>query len=449
VIRHILTRLCALTIAVTALVAVALPLPAQAQKIERAVSPGGIEFWLVRDATVPLVSLEFAFRGGAVQDPAEKAGLAEMTVSTLDEGAGELSSQAFHEQLESKAVELQIRADREHVRGSLRTLKVNQDHAFHLLQLALNEPRFEPVAVERIRGQMISQLQRQSTNPNSIASRAWWAAAFPNHPYGRPTNGTLETVKRITPDDMRNYARRVFARDTLKLAVVGDVDSDAAGRLIDGTFGRLPAKAQLDAIPDATMQGLGTRVMSPLNVPQTVMTFGGPGIHRSDPDFMAAYIVNHVLGGGSFTSRLYREVRELRGLAYGVNTGLTWLEKAAVLIGGTATRADAAAETTSIIEAEFRKMAAEGPTEDELAKAKTYLKGAFALNLDTSTKIAAQLVQMQIDNLGIDYIERRSALIDAVTPADARRVAQRLLGGGLLFAIVGQPNGVTPRGPGG
>jgi len=445
--RSAVARLGAMSLIVAALVA--LCVPASATKIERVVSPSGIEFWFVRDATVPLVSIEFAFRGGAVQDPDDKMGLAEMTVSTLDEGAGDLDGTAFHARMERNAIELQIRASREHVRGTLRTLKENQDEAFNLLRLALNEPRFESSAVERIRSQTVSSLQRQSTNPNSISSRAWWASAFPNHPYGRPVSGTLESVARVTPDDMRDYARRVLARDNLKIGVVGDIDGTTAGRLIDQTFGKLPAKAQLKPIPDVKMQGLGGRTVVDLNVPQAVVNFGGPGIARNDPDFMAAYIVNHILGGGSFSSRLYREVREVRGLAYGVNTSLTWFERAAALVGGTATRADATGETIDVIDAEFRRMAADGPTEEELTKAKTYLKGSFALNLDTSTKIASQLVQMQIDNLGIDYIDRRSALIDAVTLPDTRRVAKRLLDGGLLVTIVGKPKGVTTRPPGG
>ncbi len=446
-----LARLGLMSLIIAALAAFSVPAstPAHATKIERVVSPGGIEFWFVRDATVPLVAIEFAFRGGAVQDPDDKMGLAEMTVSTLDEGAGDLDSTAFHGRMERKAIELQVRASREHVRGTLRTLKENQDEAFDLLRLALNEPRFDAPAVERIRAQSVASLQRQSTNPNSIASRSWWASAFPGHPYGRPVSGTLESVARITPDDMRDYARRVLARDNLKLGVVGDIDADTAGKLIDQTFGKLPAKAQLKPIPDTTMQGLGGRTVVDLNVPQAVINFGGRGIARKDPDFMAAYIVNHILGGGSFSSRLYREVREVRGLAYGVNTNLSWFEKAAVLVGGTATRADATAETIDVVETEFRRMAADGPTEDELAKAKTYLKGSFALNLDTSSKIASQLVQMQIDDLGIDYIERRSAMIDAVTPADARRVSKRLLDGGLLVTVVGRPKGVTTRPPGG
>ena len=206
---------------------------------------------------------------------------------------------------------------------------------------------------------------------------------------------------------------------------------------------QLPAKGDLTPVANVVPQGLGRRIVVELDVPQAVVTFGGPGIARNDPDFMAAYIVNHILGGGSFSSRLYGEVREKRGLAYGVSTSLVWLEHSAILLGGTATRADATAQTLSIIETEFRRLAAEGPTEAEVAKTKTFLKGSFALGLDTSSKIAAQLVQMQIDDLGIDYIERRSAMIDAVTLADTKRIAKRLLDPGLLVTVVGRPQGLT------
>jgi zinc protease len=241
----------------------------------------------------------------------------------------------------------------------------------------------------------------------------------------------------------------VLARDALKIAVVGDIDVESVGRLLDKTFGGLPAKAELAPVPAATPQGLGHRIVVDLDVPQAVVQFGGPGVARSDPDFMAAYIVNHILGGGSFSSRLYREVREKRGLAYGISDSLVWLNYAAVLVGGTATRADATAQTIEVMEGVIKEMAAEGPTEEELVKAKTYLKGSYALGLDTSTKIAGQLVQMQLDNLGIDYINRRSAMIDAVTLADAKRVSKRLLDSGLLVTVVGRPQGLTSKGPGG
>jgi len=431
----------ALTLIVTALA----PQLAAATKIESFRTPAGIEVWLVRDPTVPLVAINFGFRGGSTQDPQAKDGTANMMASLLDEGAGEVDAKTFQERLERSAIELSFNAGRDTFRGSLRTLKENQDEAFELLRLAMNEPRFAPDAVERIRAQIISRLQRQSTSPNDIASKKWWETAFPGHPYGRPGNGTVESVAKITADDMRSLLKRVLTRDTLKIGVVGDVDTAGIGRLIDHAFGKLPAKSELVPIPEATIQGVGRRIIVDLDVPQTVVTFGGPGVKRSDADFMPAYLMDHVLGGGSFSSRLYREVREKRGLAYGVSNNLLWLYHAAVHIGGTATRNDATKDTIDVIEAEVARMAKEGPTADELEKAKTYLKGSFALGLDTSTKISNQLVSMQLDNLGIDYIDRRPALIDAVTLEDTKRMAKRLLDGGMLVTVVGRPQGVTPK----
>jgi zinc protease len=417
--------------------------PAKAMTVERVVSPGGIEAWLVSDHALPLIALEFAMLGSADQDSADKPGVANMAAGLLDEGAGSLDASAFHDRLERKAIELSFRSGRDYFRGTLRTLKENRDEAFDYVRMCLTEPRFDTEAVERIRAQIISRLQRETVSPNDMASRNWWATAFPGHPYGMPVNGTLESVARITVDDLKSYTRRVLARNTLKVAIVGDIDAAAAGKLLDRTFGALPAKAELKPVAKVAPQGLGRRIVTQLDVPQAVVNFGLPGIDRSDPDFMAAYIVNHILGGGSFTSRLYREVREKRGLAYGVSDSLVWLNHASILIGSTATRADATGETIEIIEHEIRRLAEEGPTEEEFAKAKTYLKGSFALGLDTSNRIAATLVQIQIDNLGIDYIERRPGLIDAVTLNDAKRVAKRLLNGGLLMTVVGRPAGVT------
>jgi len=431
----------ALALIVTALV----PQHASATKIESIRTPAGIEVWLVRDPTVPLIAINFGFRGGSAQDPQDKGGTANMMASLLDEGAGDVDAKTFHERLERAAIELSFTAGRDTLRGSVRTLKENQDEAFELLRLAMNEPRFDQDAVERIRAQIVSRLQRQSTNPNEIASRTWWETAFPGHPYGRPGNGTVESVAKITAADMRAFLKRVLTRDTLKIGVVGDVDAASIARLIDRAFGTLPAKSNLTPIPEATIQGVGRRILVDLDVPQTVVTFGGPGVKRSDPDFMPAYLMDHVLGGGSFSSRLYREVREKRGLAYGVSDSLLWLYHAAVHVGGTATRNDATKDTIDVIDAEVAHMAKEGPTADELDKAKTYLKGSFALGLDTSTKISNQLVSMQLDNLGIDYIDKRSALIDAVTLEDTKRMAKRLLDGGMLVTVVGRPQGVTAK----
>ncbi len=417
--------------------------PAFATSIERVVSPGGIEAWLVREPAVPLIAVDFAFAGGAVQDPAGKAGTANLVASALDDGAGDLDSKAFHDRLERKAVELNFRAERDFIRGAMRTLSENRDEAFDLLRLSLTAPRFDAADVEIDRAQIMSLIRRATTSPGDIANRRWWEAAFQGHPYGRPVNGTLESVPSITIDDLKSYTHRVLARQNLKIAVVGDIDAETLKPLLDRVFGALPEKPDLVPVANVAPQGLGRCIVIKLDVPQAVVDFGGPGIARKDPDFMAAYIVNNILGGGSVSSRLYQQVREKRGLAYSVSDNLVWLNHSALFLGGTATRADRTGETLEVIEKEIHRLAESGPTAAELAEAKNYLNSSFALNLDTSSKIASLLVQLQLDDLGIDYFARRPAMIAAVTLDDAKRVAKRLLDGGLLVTVVGKPEGVA------
>jgi len=429
---------------ITALALLALPAaPALATTIEHVVSPGGVEAWLVHEPAVPLIAIDFAFTGGAVQDPAGKAGTANLAASLLDDGAGDLDSKTFQDRLERKAIELSFRAERDNLRGGMRTLTQNRDEAFDLLRLALTAPRFDAADVELNRAQILSMLRRETTSPGDIANRRWWETAFEGHPYGRPVNGALESVPDITIDDLKTYTHRVLARENLKIAVVGDIDADTLKPLLDRVFGALPQKPDLATVANVVPQGLGRRIFVKLDVPQAVVDFGGPGIARKDPDFMAAYIVNYILGGGSFSSRLYQEVREKRGLAYSVSDSLVWLNHSALFVGGTATRADRAGETLDVIEKEIHRLAESGPTAAELAEAKNYLNSSFALNLDTSSKIASLLVQLQLDDLGIDYFTQRPAMIGAVTLDDARRVAKRLLDGGLLVTVVGKPEGVA------
>jgi len=424
----------------------ALPLlaaPALATTIERVVSPGGIEAWLVHEPAVPMIAIDFAFVGGAAQDAPGKGGTASLVASLLDEGAGDLDAKTFHARLERKAIELGFQAERDTLRGTLRTLTENKDEAFEYLRLAVTQPRFDQSDVEVIRAQMLSMLRRATTSPTDIANLRWWQVAFADHPYGRPVNGTLESVPTVTIADLKDYTHRVLARENLKVAVVGDIDAETVKVMLDRVFGGLPAQPELKPVANVSPQGLGRRIVVKVDVPQAVLAFGGPGIARKDPDFMAAYIVNHILGGGAFSSRLYQEVREKRGLAYSVYDSLVWLNHSALFLGGTATRADRAGETLDVIDKEIHRLATEGPTADELAKAKAYLNGSFVLNLDTSSKIASLLVQLQLDDLGVDYFSRRPAMIAGVTLDDAKRVAKRLLNNGLLVTVVGKPEGVA------
>jgi len=409
-----------------------------AAKIQHLISPGGIEAWFVQDATVPLVAMEFGISGGAAQDPADKSGVGNLVAGLIDEGSGDLDSKTFHERLDRRAIELSFSVTRDYFRGSMRMLKDNRDEAFDLLRMSLTSPHFESADVERIRTQVLSGLKRDTSNPSALASRKFLQIAFGDHPYGRPSNGSLESVPNITIADLKDYVRRVLAKENLKIAVVGDIDAASLSRLLDQTFGALPAKASLTPVPDIEATRPPVREFIPLDVPQTLVMFGGPGIRRNDPNFMSAFVVNHILGGGALSSRLYREVREKRGLAYSVYDSLLWMDHSALFIGNTGTRADRAGETVDAVNTEVRRMAEDGPTQEELDEAKSYIKGSRMLSLDTSSKLASAMLQYQLDRLPIDYFEKRNAVVDAVTLDDAKKVAQRLWGRGLLTVIVGR-----------
>src|SRR5580693_6186091 len=432
------------------------PTPSHAAaKIQHLISPGGIEAWFVQDSTVPLIVMEYAFGGGATQDPPDKPGVANLVADLIDEGSENLDSKAFHEHLDRRAIELSFAATRDYFRGSLRMLRDNRDEAFDLLRMSLTSAHFEAADVERIRSEVLSGLRRETSDPGSLAGRKFLKIAFGDHPYGRPASGTLESVPKIDVADLKDYVRRVLAKDTLKIAVVGDVDPATLGQLLDKTFGGLPAKASLTPVPDIVAAAPPQRAFIPLDVPQTVVTFGGPGFRRHDPNFMAGYVVNHILGGGTLSSRLYHEVREKRGLAYSVYESLLWMDHSALFIGTTGTRADRAGETVDAINKEVRRMAEDGPTQQELDEAKSYLKGSQMLALDTSAKLGSALLQYQLDRLPIDYIEKRNGIVDAVTLDQAKTAAKQLWGEGLITVIVGraapqaaaQPAAATPPAP--
>lgn len=417
----------AATLTLLALLALAiLARPAAATEIQRVVSPGGIEAWLVEDHTIPLISVDLGFVGGSTQDPQGKEGLANLMSTLLDEGAGDMDSQAFQTRLEDLSIEIGFDAGRDSFSGRMKTLSVNRDVAFQMLGLALSDPHFDPEAIDRMRTRLIAGLRNDSRDPDEVASDRWFAAAFPGHPYARKTEGSEETLKGLTHDDLVALHERIIARDNLKIAVVGAIDAKTLGPLLDETFGTLPAKADLVTVPDVKPKtGLDEAV--DMDVPQTVIRFGMPGLKRADPDFIPAFVMNHILGGGSFSSRLYEEVREKRGLAYSVWTYMAPFDHAGILMGGTATRSESAATTLKIIQEELNRMATDGPTADELKKAKSYLTGSYALRFDSSGKIANQLVGIQMEDLGIDYINKRNGLIEAVTLEDVKRVAKELL----------------------
>lgn len=394
--------------------------------IQEVKSPAGITAWLVEDYTVPLIALQFSFEGGSAQDPEGKEGLANLMSGLFDEGAGELDSDEFQERMDEVGLEMRFSADMDAVKGSVRLLSEQQDSAFELVRLAVNAPRFDETPFKRIRDQILSGIKARERDPLTEAQKKWADALYGDHPYARRDEGTVESLANINMEDVEKQYERLFAREGLHVAIVGAIDAMTAGKILDRIFGDLPAETDLVPV-DKVDEDFGKKVHIVYDLPQTNLQLAWPGVERKDPDFFAAYIMNHILGGGSFSSRLYTEIREKRGLAYSVDSYIVNLDNATSLRVSTATRADRAAESLALIRDVVDRMAAEGPTEEELEKAKKMIIGSYAVsNLVSSSAIASTLVELQVSDLGIDYIARRDELISAVTLEDTRKIAARL-----------------------
>ncbi|WP_425475554.1 M16 family metallopeptidase [Mesorhizobium quangtriensis] len=417
----------------------ATPVPAFAEvAIQEVKSDKGITAWLVEDYTVPIVTIRFSFQGGNTQDPPGKEGLSELISGLFDEGAGEFDSDTFQTKLDEAGAEMRFGAGRDTIYGSMRMLADRRDEALDLLKLAVEQPRFDAAPIDRIRAQIVAGIVANARDPETAAQVKWQEALYGDHPYARPDDGTEETLATITVDDLRAYHKAIFAKDTLNVSVVGAIDAETLKRKLDDLFGELPEKADLRPVPMVDLK-LGQEVRVDYDLPQTSLQLAFPGVARSSPDFFPAYVMNEILGGGgAFSSRLFNEVREKRGLAYGVSSGVVTNKYSSGLVIRTATRSDRAPETLGVIRDVIRRMTEEGPTEKELAATKKYIIGSYALNnLDSSEAIAATLLSLQQEDLGIDYMQRRDALINGVTLEQVKEVARKLLSVEPAILVIG------------
>lgn len=431
--KAMLAFLCALLIAPAAMAIEG------SSRIQRVISPGGIEAWLVEEHAIPMVAVEIGFQGGARLDPEGKEGAAFLAAALIEEGAGDMDAQAFKRRLEDLNARMSFESTRDDFYVGMRALTENLEDSFDLLSIALTEPRFDPKPVERVRAQVLSSLKSDTVDPQTQAGKAWMQAMFAGTPYARPPKGEIETVQALTREDLVGVYPRMAAKNRMIIGVVGDIDAETLAPLLDETFGGLPEDDPLDETLLEPRQDGGIELIR-AEVPQSVAVFGHRGFMRDDPDFIPAYVMNYIFGGGGFESRLTKEVREKNGLAYSVYTYLSPMDRAGVYLGGVATANERVAQSLDLIRKEWRRIAEEGVSEDELERAKKYLTGAFALRFDSNAKIARYLVGLQGAGLGIDYIDTRNDLVEAVTVEDIARVADRLYKPDDLFmVVVGNP----------
>ncbi|MDP4034528.1 MAG: pitrilysin family protein [Pseudorhodobacter sp.] len=431
---------------VLALMLLALPLRAEVA-IQEVTSPGGITAWLVQEPGIPFTALELRFRGGTSLDAPGKRGAVNLMTALIEEGAADLDAQGFAAARDALAAEYRFGVGQDALSVSARFLTENRDSAVDLLRKALIAPRFDADALERVRGQVLSSIRSDAKDPNALAGQAFNAAAFGSHPYGSSGDGTEASVSALSRGDILAAHQGALAHDRIYAAAVGDISPEQLGALLDHLLGDLPSVGA--PLPGRADDGLiggltggltGGVTVQDFPSPQSVILFGHKGIKRDDPDFFAAYLLNEILGGGRFTARLMVELREKRGLTYGISTYLMPMDQAELVLGQFATDNKTVAQAIDLVREQWALVAREGVSEAELAAAKTYVTGSYPLRFDGNGPIARILVGMQIQGLPIDYSATRNARIEAVTLADIKRVAARLLQPAALhFMVVGQP----------
>jgi zinc protease len=426
------------------LIAWACSTAAAAFTIQEVKSPGGITAWLVEEKAIPLLAINFSFKSGSADDPAGKEGVSQFLTGMMDEGAGDVLFQDFQKKREELAFRMSFDADADFFEGSFQTLTRNRKESVDLLKLAITSPRFDAESLERVRKQFVLSVKDKEQDPQSIAWRAWMNAALPGDAYARPGDGTEATLGAMTADDLRAAHRRIFNRDTLHVAVVGDISAAELGPLLDEIFGGLPETGpRQQPLPPAKI-ALGPKLdVIPRDMPQSVVVFGHEGIRRDDPDFIPAYVMSEILGGGGLDSWLSSEIREKRGLTYGVSFGLSPMQRGGLYAGVLQTRNESAGEALSLAREVLTKMAAIGPTQTELDEAKTFLTGSYALRFSSNSAIARQLLGLQQQDLPIDYVLKRNAMVEAVTLDQVKAQAKRLLHPDrLIVTVVGRPEGL-------
>ncbi|MGV6811264.1 MAG: M16 family metallopeptidase [Brevirhabdus sp.] len=428
-----------LTVLLTAL---ALPFSASAIEIQQVETPGGLTAWLVEEHSIPFAAIELRFEGGGSLDREGKRGAVNLMTALIEEGAGDMDARAFAAAAEGLAAEFSFEANEDSIGVSARFLTENRDEAVALLRKALVEASFPEDALERVRAQVLSGLASDEKDPDTIASRTFDRLAFGDHPYGSSLDGTPESVAALTRQDMLDARADTIARDRVVIGATGDITAEELGHLLDGLLGDLPETGapQVDRAEYLLHGGV---TVVPFDTPQSVAVFGHEGMKRDDPDFFAAYVLNTVLGGGGFDNRLMSEVREKRGLTYGIGSYLVPMDHAELMLGQVASSNDKMAEAISVVREQWRDLSENGVTDAELAAAKTYLTGAYPLRFDGNGRIAGILAGMQLTDLTPEYILTRNDKVNAVSSADIRRVAKQLLrAGDLHFVVVGQPEGL-------
>jgi zinc protease len=412
------------------LTAAALLLAAQAAlagvKIEHWTSPSGARVYFVETRALPILDVQVDFAAGSMFDPPGKMGTAALTRATLGLGAGKLDETAIAEQLADIGANLGGGGDTDRASIALRTLSAadKREPALDLLRTVLHAPRFDAAIFEREKARTIAGLKEALTQPAAIGGKAFWAALYPDHPYGR--QASPESVAALTRDDLATFHARYYTPANASITLVGDLSRGEAERVAE-SIARGLARGAAAIPPAAPTQAPGSTVKLAHPASQAHILIGLPAIERGNPDFFPLLVGNYTLGGGGFVSRLMKEVRDKRGYAYSVYSYFSPLRQAGPFQIGLQTKRSQAADAIKVAREVLEVFVGEGPTAEELAAAQANLTGSFPLRLDSNKKILDNVAVIGFYGLPLDYLDHfqdkvRTVTAEQVKAAFARHV---------------------------
>ena len=418
-------------------------LPVWAFDIQEVTSPGGIKAYLVESHAIPLISMEFAFDGGSGLDPDGKDGTGQFLTGLMDEGADDLTGEQFRRARDHISMKLQFDTGSDNFYGSFSTLSQNAGEAFELLRKTVTHPRLESEPVERMRAYFMQNAEATERDQSSIAGMAWMNLAFPNHAYSRRISGTQQSLAAITRDDIAKFHDTVFSRSGMKIAVTGDIDAKTLGVALDRIFISLPDTPVPHPSKSVVVTDGPVTKLIDYDGPQTIFIFGGKGTRDADPDDFANFVLCQILGGRASFALLSQEVREKRGLTYGISYTSSSMQLSGLNYGGFSTANANAGAALKLVKETLSAMAKSGPTDDQLRLAKSYLMGGYALRFDSNSAIANYLLGLQVRGLPKDFSNTRNEKINAVTRDQVRAAAKKYLEPGKMIVVaVGKPEGL-------
>ena len=404
--------------------------------------PGGISAWLAEDHSAPVVSVSWGWAGGASLDPEGQEGAAAMAAALLTEGAGDLPAAAFQDALRDAAIGLHFGVERDVFEGGLRTLRDALPEAIRLARLSMLSPRFDQEAVERVRARAIAGARQSLEGPRGQANQAFWNSAFPGSPYGRVPGGTAESLAALSVENIRQAASRHLRRSGLLVAVSGAITEAELVEVLGDLFAALAGGAAPVAPPLPAFALRGVQVV-PVDAPQCSVLFGQPGIPVRDPDWETAQVAIRTLAGGGFSSRLMEVVRVQRGLSYGIGASFEVVAGTGLVLGSVATENARVAETLSVLREEWARMAASGPSEQEVSNSVAYLTGSQPLQFTDSRRTASVLLGLRRNGRPTDWLAHRPLRLAKLNKDDVARVAARVFDAEALGAVVaGRPQGL-------